>query len=308
MQDVIARLGRGRKIFSRREHAAAQEFFAAAVTDLLGPVHPVGFAQSEKMPRRFIGRDSQVVEAKQHHARSPVRPLERRFSGQSEISYPFVQSCAVVGPPQELPRILPVQRGNPAFCLQHFARPAVDFPADVESKFRLDAHRSSAPTPSRFSEQPSATKLSSHRFAHALSRPSCESRASADTPRPFRSLRRAGFCSWRAVASPPRSRRTPPCANAAIGRKCWPAGNASASPIHPASATSRTAARSASRRKARRAAFAAQFAGVPFGEFFAFSFCPPSRRVSLLSMKLFCGHARFVVAALIFRADWRPRH
>src|SRR2546423_525709 len=173
MQDVIARLGRGRKIFSRREHAAAQEFFAAAVTDLLGPVHPVGFAQSEKMPRRFIGRDSQVVEAKQHHARSPVRPLERRFSGQSEISYPFVQSCAVVVPPQELPR----------------------------------------------------------------------------------------------------------SANAAIGAKCWPGGNASASPDRPASATSRIAARSASRRRARRAAFAAQSARVPFRKFFASSLRLPSRCV-----------------------------
>src|SRR5437660_2924490 len=279
MQDVIARLGRGRKIFPRREHATTQKFFPTAVADLLGPVHPTRLAQAKKVPRRLIRGESQVVEPKQHHARSPVRPLERRFSGQSEISYPFVQSCAVVGPPQELPRILPVQRGNPAFCLQHFARPAVDFPADVESKFRLDAHRSSAPTPSRFSEQPSATKLSSHRFAHALSRPSCESRASADTPRPFRSLRRAGFCSWRAVASPPRSRRTPPCANAAIGRKCWPAGNASASPARPASATSRIAARSASRRRARRAAFAAQSARVPFRKFFASSLRLPSRYV-----------------------------
>src|SRR5947208_1243417 len=115
------------KILSRWKHAAAQTLFAAGLAYLLRPVHPAVLAQAEKVPRVFIRSEPQIVEAKQHHARSPVRPLKRRFSGQSEIRHPLLQSCAVVGPPQELPRVLPVQRGNAAFCLQHFARAAVNF-------------------------------------------------------------------------------------------------------------------------------------------------------------------------------------
>ena len=39
----------------------AQKFLAAAVADLLRPVHPIVLAQSEKVPRIFIRREALVV-------------------------------------------------------------------------------------------------------------------------------------------------------------------------------------------------------------------------------------------------------
>src|SRR5216684_6797317 len=128
-----------RKIFSRWKHATAQKFLAAAMADLLRPVHPTGLAQAEKVPRIFIRRKPQVVEPEQHHARSPVRPVERRLSRQRKIRHPFIQPRTKIRPPQELPRVLPVQRRNAALRLQHLARAAVDFPTDVESEFWFNA-------------------------------------------------------------------------------------------------------------------------------------------------------------------------
>src|SRR5712664_3448673 len=76
-----------RKIFSWWEHATAQKFLPAAMTDLLRPVHPAGLAQAEKVPRIFIRRKTQAEEPEQHHARSPVRPIERGLSRQRKIRH-----------------------------------------------------------------------------------------------------------------------------------------------------------------------------------------------------------------------------
>jgi hypothetical protein len=82
------RLFTRQEIFPWWEHAAAEKFFAAAMTDLLRPVHPAGLAQAEKMPRRFIRRESQIAEPEEYHARSPVRPIEnvRSYSSGSAVS------------------------------------------------------------------------------------------------------------------------------------------------------------------------------------------------------------------------------
>src|SRR6266851_7246417 len=128
-----------RKIFSPWKHATAQKFLAAAMADLLGPVHPTVFAQAEKVPRIFIRRKPQVVKPKQHHARSPVRCIKRGLPGQREIRYPLVQPRAKIRPPQVLSRVLPVQCRNATLRLQHFARAAVDLPTDVESEFWFNA-------------------------------------------------------------------------------------------------------------------------------------------------------------------------
>src|SRR5206468_9008295 len=72
------RLGRGREIFPRRKHAAAQKLFSAAMADLLRPVHPVRFAQAKKVPRRFIWRESQIVKD---------RKSTRLNSSHDQISY-----------------------------------------------------------------------------------------------------------------------------------------------------------------------------------------------------------------------------
>src|ERR1700731_1989048 len=69
------------EIFARREHAAAQQFFPAAAAHFLRPVHPTVLAQAEKVPRVLVRRHAQVIEPEQHHARSAVRPLERRLAG-----------------------------------------------------------------------------------------------------------------------------------------------------------------------------------------------------------------------------------
>src|SRR5229473_3439166 len=155
--EVHPRLFRRREIFPWWEHAAAQRLFAAAMANLLGPVHPAVLAQTEKVPRIFVRRESQVVEAEQHHARGPVRPIERRLPRQRKIRHPLVEPWAKIRPPQELSRVFPVQRRNAALRLQHLSRAAIDFPADVKRQLRIDAHRSSAAPKARFSKPPVAT-------------------------------------------------------------------------------------------------------------------------------------------------------
>src|SRR5260370_23141510 len=143
-QNRNPRLFRRREIFPWRKHRAYKEFLAAPLADLLRPVRPRVLAQAEKVPRIFVRRETEVVEPEYPHARSPVRPFERRFPSQREIRHPFVQPRAKIRPPQEFRRVLPVQRRNAALCLQHFARAAVDFPAHVKRKLRLHAHGASA--------------------------------------------------------------------------------------------------------------------------------------------------------------------
>src|SRR6266852_2924979 len=128
------------KVFPRRKHAAAQEFFSAAAADLLRPIHPTALAQAEEMPRIFIGREAEVVQPEQHHARSPVRPVERGLSRQRKIRDPFGQPRTDVRPPQRLSGILPIQRGDTALGFQHFACAAINFPANIKRQLRLDAH------------------------------------------------------------------------------------------------------------------------------------------------------------------------
>src|SRR5260370_39429041 len=66
-----------RKIFSRREHAAAEKFLAPPLADLLRPVHPAGVAQTQKKPRLFILREPPAVEAGQQQSPSPIRATPR---------------------------------------------------------------------------------------------------------------------------------------------------------------------------------------------------------------------------------------
>src|SRR5713226_3756880 len=80
-----------RKIFSRWKHAAAEKFLAAAMADLLRPVHPAGLAQAEKVPRVLIRRKPEVVEPEQHHARGPVRPVERGLPRERKVRHPLIQ-------------------------------------------------------------------------------------------------------------------------------------------------------------------------------------------------------------------------
>src|SRR5271163_3447019 len=47
------------EIFSRREHAAAEQLFAHATANLLRPVHPAHFAEPHKLPRAVVGRHAQ---------------------------------------------------------------------------------------------------------------------------------------------------------------------------------------------------------------------------------------------------------
>src|SRR5712692_11658764 len=110
------------------------------MADLLRPVDPTVLAQAEKVPRIFIRREPQVVEPEQHHARSPVRPIERLLPRKRKIRHPLVQPRTKIRPPQVLPRVLPVQRRNATLRLQHLARAAVHFPTDVKSEFWFDAH------------------------------------------------------------------------------------------------------------------------------------------------------------------------
>src|SRR5580704_8080755 len=96
------------------------------------------------MPRIFVRREAEVIEAEQHHARSPGRPVERRLPCQREIRHPFIQPRAKIRPPQELRRVLPIQRGDAALRLQHFASATVHFPAHIKRQLWFYAHDSSA--------------------------------------------------------------------------------------------------------------------------------------------------------------------
>src|SRR5712692_7149297 len=92
------------------------------------------------MPRVFVRRKAQVIQAKQHHARRAVRPFERGLASQREVRHPFSKPRTKIGPPQKLGGFLPVHRGHAALGLQHLARIAIHFPANIERQLRLDAH------------------------------------------------------------------------------------------------------------------------------------------------------------------------
>src|SRR5580704_11264948 len=132
------------KIVPRWKHSAPQQFPANIVPHFLCPVHPAALAQAEKMPHVFVRREPEVVKAEQYHARSPIRPIERLLPCQDEVRHPFVEPRTKVRPPQEFPRVLPVQRGNATLGLQHFACAAINFPADIKRQLRFYAHGSSA--------------------------------------------------------------------------------------------------------------------------------------------------------------------
>src|SRR5260370_18725001 len=125
------------EVFSWRKHAATKQFLAEAMADLLRPVHPIRFAYAKKVPRIFVRSEPQVVQAKKHHARRPVRPFERRLPCQREIRHPLIEPRAKIRPPQELSRVLPFQLRKTAFRLQHLTRTPVDFPPAVQCKLRL---------------------------------------------------------------------------------------------------------------------------------------------------------------------------
>src|SRR5437899_1849828 len=116
------------------------------MADLLRPIHPTVLAQAEKMPRRFIRSEPQVVEAEQYHARSPLRAIERRLPRQRKIRHPLAQLRPDIRPPQKFLRVLPVPRRNAALRLQHFPRATIHFPAHIKRQLRFDAHSSFAPS------------------------------------------------------------------------------------------------------------------------------------------------------------------
>src|SRR6266478_2011928 len=92
------------------------------------------------MARVLVRREAQVVQPEHHHARSEVRPFERGLAGQREVRYPFGKAWTKIRPPQKLGGFLPVHRGHAALGLQHLARAAIHFPANIERQLRLDAH------------------------------------------------------------------------------------------------------------------------------------------------------------------------
>src|SRR5438067_4140336 len=100
-------------------------------------------AQAKKMPRPVIRREPQVIEPEHHHARSPLRPVERRLPRQGEVRHPFIYPGADVGTPQVLVRVLPVPRRNAALGFQHLARAAVNLPTNVKRQLRFHTHGSS---------------------------------------------------------------------------------------------------------------------------------------------------------------------
>src|SRR5260370_8867239 len=79
-----------RKIFSRREHAAAEKFLSAAMADLLPPVYPPGFAQTEKVPPIFIRPQPPGVKPEQNHTRNPVPPIQRRPARHTQNRHPLI--------------------------------------------------------------------------------------------------------------------------------------------------------------------------------------------------------------------------
>src|SRR6266436_2735364 len=162
------------EVLSRWEHAPAKKLFSAAVADLLRPVHPAVLAQTKKMPRVLIRRHSQIVEPEQHHPRCPVRSVQGGLAGQREIGHPLAQPRSKIRPPQELPRVFPVERRNAPLRLQHFARSAVHFPAHIKCQLRFDAHRSSAAQLARIIKPPVEANSASHRPAIGRPRTSCK--------------------------------------------------------------------------------------------------------------------------------------
>jgi len=128
------------KILPRRKHTPPQNLRTASPPDLLRPAHPTSFAQSQKMPRLFIRRQSQIIQTKQHHPRRPLRPLQRRLSRQRKIRHPIFHLRPHIRPPRVLRFHLHVQRGNPPLRLHHFPRSPVHFPANIKRHFRLYTH------------------------------------------------------------------------------------------------------------------------------------------------------------------------
>src|SRR5882672_7116331 len=81
-------LVRAAKIVSRREHAAAQQLFAAAAADLFRPGHPAVLAQAEKMTGVLVRSESEVVDPEHHHTRGPIRSVERGLPCERKIRHP----------------------------------------------------------------------------------------------------------------------------------------------------------------------------------------------------------------------------
>src|SRR4029077_8720417 len=125
-------LVRGCKVPSGRKHAATQELLAAAIANLLRPLHPAWLAEAEEIPGILLTSQPQVVKAKKHHARRPVRSLKRRLPRQRKVRHPFIQPWTKIRSLEVLPSVFPVERRNASLSLQHFARPTVNFPTDIK--------------------------------------------------------------------------------------------------------------------------------------------------------------------------------
>src|SRR5271170_5597846 len=79
------------EILSRRKQSTAQQLFPAALAYFLRPNHPASLAQAEKMPCILVRREAKVVEPEKHHARRPVRSVERLLPCQREVRDPLVE-------------------------------------------------------------------------------------------------------------------------------------------------------------------------------------------------------------------------
>src|SRR5208283_1943996 len=208
------------KILPRRKHPPPQNLRPTSPPDLLRPVHPSPLAQSQKMPRPLIRRQSQIIQTKQHHPRRPLRPRQRRLPRQRKIRHPIFHLRPHVRPPLVFRLHLHIQRGDSPLRLHHLPRPSIHFPANIKRHLRLDAH---LPLRSLF------LYLLNLLNALSLLTPSI----CTPTPPPP-SLPPASF-------SPPPIPRTPPFANAATAPKCSLADTWSSPPTPPTSSTTRTA-------------------------------------------------------------------
>src|SRR6266852_7124513 len=148
------------------------------------------------MARVFVGCEAQIIQAKQHHTRRAIRPVERRLAGQREVRHPFGKPRTKIRAPQKLRGFLPVHRGHTALGLQHFARPAVDFPAHIKTQLRFDAHRTlRLRDPSRMPANTRRVNRYSHttKFSSLLTTSGLRTRFSSTYP-PHWALRRCRSC------------------------------------------------------------------------------------------------------------------
>src|SRR4029077_7447530 len=101
---------------------------------------PTRLAEAEKMPGILIRSKPQVVKAKKHHARRPVRSFKRRLPRQRKVRHPLIQPWTKIRSPEVLPSVFPVECRNAAFGLQYLAGPAVNFPTDIKGKLWFYRH------------------------------------------------------------------------------------------------------------------------------------------------------------------------